>query len=74
MTPREPRSHFNIGWIAAAIAVMAALVVILDIVVIAEKQTEPRIATGEAAKRAGAFVTTTDPKSAPNTREVNRPD
>ena len=69
MTPREPRSHFNIGWIAAAIAVMAALLIIVEI---AEKQnprTEPHIKTEEAAKKAGAFVTPTDPKLAPNTPE-----
>ena len=74
MTPREPRSHFNIGWIAAAIAVMAALVIIVEI---AEKQnarTAPHIKTGEAAKKAGAFVTPSDPKLVPNTPEGYRPD
>jgi hypothetical protein len=74
MTPRELRSRFNIGWIAAAIAVMAALVIIVEI---AEKQnarTEPHIKTEEAAKKAGAFVTPTDPKLAPNTPEGYRAD
>jgi hypothetical protein len=74
MTPREPRSHFNIGWIATAIAVMAALVIIVES---AEKQnarTEPHIKTEEAAKKSGAFVTPTDPKLAPNTPEAYRAD
>jgi hypothetical protein len=74
MKPREPRSHSNIGWIAAAIAVMAALVITVGI---AEKQnarTEPHIKTEEAAKKAGAFVTPTDPKLAPNAPEGYRAD
>jgi len=53
---------------------MAALLIIVEI---AEKQnarTAPHIKTGEAAKKAGAFVTPSDPKLVPNTPEGYRPD
>jgi hypothetical protein len=52
---------------------MAALVIIVEV---AEKQKarEPHIKTEEAAKKAGAFVTRTDPKLAPNTPEGYRAD
>ncbi len=56
----ERRPDWRIGWIVAAIAVVAALTLAVDI---AEKQgatTEPGTQTQQAAKQAGASVTLTD--------------
>jgi hypothetical protein len=67
MEPREPRSHFSVGWVVVTVAVMGALIIIVHIAEKLNARTEPHIKTEEAAKKAGAFVTPTDPKLAPNT-------
>jgi hypothetical protein len=65
MKAMEGRPDWRIGWIAAAVAVAAALILVVDIVAEQSARTDPQIQTQEAAKRAGAFVTPTYPDRYP---------
>jgi len=66
------KRNWVIGWISAAIAVVAVLILLVDIV---RTQSAKRIAaraptttTIDAARAAGASVAPTDPKLAPGNK------
>jgi hypothetical protein len=61
--------RWAIGWIAAAVALAAILIVVVDVIRTQSGRNvdsgAPVTRTSEAARSAGATVTPTDPKQSP---------